>query len=155
MLISVWPTTYLQRPQHQWTHTLREPCSYLKVRSTQPDTSRYQFVKHFPLKEWCAAKSMQALDANLPLSKYATRRTQYLEKARPFKWCIATKALVFVIQSCSYHTHCTWVMYSVCGINKTKFNWREVARKRSLAEPDSHSFCSLWAGALKGLSHEN
>jgi len=29
MLISVCLTIYLQRPQHQWTHTLKEPCLHL------------------------------------------------------------------------------------------------------------------------------
>ena len=54
MLISICSTIYLQRAQNQWTNTLKEPCSYInfghadfamqnpfKIRSTQPDASRY------------------------------------------------------------------------------------------------------------------
>jgi len=48
-----------------------------KVRSTQEETSRYQFFANFTLKELCMAKLKQALDANRPLSKYAACQTPF------------------------------------------------------------------------------
>ena len=56
-----------------------------KVRSAQEETSRYQFFAHFPLKEFCMAKSMLALDANPPLSKYTARQTQFFERTLHFQ----------------------------------------------------------------------
>ena len=46
--------------------TMQNP---FKVQSTQPESSQYQFIEHFPLKEWCMAKSAKNLDVNIVLSK--------------------------------------------------------------------------------------
>ena len=53
--------------------------------STQPDMSQYQFMKHFPLKERCMAKSMPGIYENPQLSKDAARRTQYFERILHFQ----------------------------------------------------------------------
>ena len=49
-----------------------------KVWSTHADTSQYQFIKHFTLKERCKAKSTPAFNENQQLSKYTAWQTQYV-----------------------------------------------------------------------------
>ena len=51
-----------------------------KDQRTRPDTSRYQFFAHFPLKELCTAKSTPGIDENPQLSKESACRTQYFER---------------------------------------------------------------------------
>ena len=67
------------------------------VRSTQEETSQYQFFAHFTLKELCLAKLMQALDANRPLSKYGMLHTELhsLDKPCTFKGKCSYNAEIF------------------------------------------------------------
>ena len=45
---------------------------------TQPDMAWCQFIEHFTWKDQCMAKSTQAYNENLQLSKCAAWQTQYL-----------------------------------------------------------------------------
>ena len=57
----------------------------LKVQTTQPDRSQYQFLAHFALKKLCTAKSTQAVDANQHLSKYTACETLFFGEILHFQ----------------------------------------------------------------------
>ena len=57
----------------------------LKVQSTHPGTSWYQFIEHFTLKEQCMAKSTPAFDETPNFQSTLHGKLNTLEKSCTFK----------------------------------------------------------------------
>ena len=49
-LISACPTMFVQRRQHQWTHTLKEPCSYLNFVQISPCKTLSKYGAHSQIR---------------------------------------------------------------------------------------------------------